>query len=215
MYFGAGDVQGQREALCDGSIHLPDETDYASVATTAGNRRPQKPARRPSSVYGPLSGDRTLANVDNHGWNIGWNESVRIVQMLAASGIDQEEGRRIGQAWNTAVAASAAPSTWMSQADIDLIKTGEDSVKKAAAMAYWNFYGQFAANVDAATKAAWGISDIPDSKPAGHTDAYDIADGPRAPGFLSVRPNPSTAGGGIEVRWGKDAESVSDWDTAV
>jgi len=208
LYPNLGDVLAQREFLTDGSIHLPVNTSFTEVATTAPIA---ENAAGPTAVfgYGPLGGERTLANIGLHGWDLAWQDSVHIVHFLAASGVNAEEGRRIGALWNTRKQAGAAEASWMDQDDIDLYKTGEDSVMKAAALAYWNYNGAFADNA-AAELATWGISDYATSKPTEYNQPYNTPDAPRPPGFISIRPN---AAGGIEVRWGKDAEGVGDHDT--
>jgi hypothetical protein len=213
-YFATGDVQGQREAMADGSISLPVNTNYADFPATAAVASENA---GPTSVtgYGAQNGDLTLANVPQQGWTIGWNESVRIVNMWAASGIDQETGRAIGAKWNQHIANADPVADYMSAADIATVQSGVDSVYKAAALAYWNYNGTWPPNVNADSLAKWGLSDHVAQKPAAYDQPYNLADGPRPPGFIMVRPRAAAFGGGIEVRWGTEAESVPNYDTGV
>ncbi len=210
-----GEVQLQREYLADGSIHLPTDTNYRDFASTAAIG---ENAKGPTSIagYGPLSGERSVANIGAHGWTIPFNESIRIVNMLAASGLDPETGRGLGAAYNERrLASPLVADGWQTQAEIDLYKTGEDSVRKAAALAYWNFNGEFAANVTATELAAWGISDHVLAKPAAYSEAFNAPDGPRSPGFLAMYARAEGDGGGIIVRWGAESESTPNHDTGV
>ena len=213
-YVSEGEVELQRELMADGSIHLPTDMNYRDFAATAavGDN-----AKGPTSVtgYGPLNAERTLANISSQGWTIPFNESVRIVNMLAASGIDAETGRVMGAAYNARRLAASPAAGWQTQEEIDLYKTGEDSVRKAAALAYWNFNGTFAANVTATELAAWGISDHVISKPALNDQAYNAPDGPRSPGFLAVYARADGDGGGIILRWGTESESTPNHDSGV
>jgi hypothetical protein len=162
--------------------------------------------------YGPMSGTRELANFALHGWDLAQSESVRFVQLMAAGGIDVDEASRIASAYREAAANSpTAPETWMSAADIALVQSGEDTVMKAAALAYWNFNGQFPANVTADMLNAWNIADYVASKPAGH-DVYDVPEAPRPPEFIFAH---AIADNWIQVVWGKAAETAPDHDTGV
>ena len=197
--------QEQRERLYVDSLQIPLNTSFRNVPALDELVADNKPI---SAIlgYGTRSG---TAAAD--GWDLGWEESVRIVQMVAAGGIDQEEGRRIGLSWIEAQRNNAAPSTWMSPADIALVQTGRDTAMKAAAMAYWNFYKTFPPNVTQADLASWGVADMVQTKPATYLE-FDVPDGPRPPGGLYVRGLPSE---GIEVRWTREAESSLDHDTGV
>ena len=207
------DVQDQRFYLTSGALQLPIGQSYRDYPMTeAISTDPTGPTA--ILGYGPLDGALSEVNMKNHGWDLGWQESVRIVQIMAAGGIDQEEGRRIGEAWNTARGASASPETWMSAADIALIQSGEDTARKAAALAYWNFHGEFPPNVDPGTLASWGIADYALEKPAAHHE-FDVPEAPRPPGFISTRAISIGEGGGVEVRWTREAEEAPDHDTGV
>lgn len=209
-YTKVGDVQAQREFMTDGSIHLPTNTSFTQFAATAAIA---DNAAGPTAVigYGRLGAERTLANINLQGWDLAFGDSIRITNMRACGGIDVEEARRIGRIWNEKKQASAPEAEWMSQADIDLVKSGRDTVMKAAALAYWNFNGEFPPNVTGTELAAWGISDFVTTKPAQY-GPYDAPDGPRPPSFISVRPVNRI---GIEVRWGTEPETDPDHDTKV
>ena len=162
--------------------------------------------------YGPMNGNMELANYANHGWDLAQNESIRFVQLMAGGGIDRDEASRIASAYREAeVNAPTNPDTWMSAADVALVQSGEDTVMKAAALAYWNFHGQFPPNVTSQTLSDWNIANYPMSKP-GVRPAYDVPEAPRPPDFIAVRP---VEGKGNEIRWGIAAESEPDYDTGV
>ena len=161
---------------------------------------------------GPVAGELNDDNVLNHGWDIPKGESVRVVQVYAGGGIDQEEGRRIGQAWAAASAASAAPDSWMSAEDQALFMTGEDTVRKALNLAYWNFFGEFSSGVTDAMLTEWGIPNYVKSKPAGQDEAYNVPETPRPPSGIWVT---APTSGGIKVAWGTEAEADPDFDTGV
>lgn len=214
-YFNLGDVEGQREIMCDGSIHLETGVSYRDHASTAAI---YDDLRGPTSVtgYGTLVGERNEANISNHGWTLGFGESVRIVNMIAASGLDPEIAReQIGAPYNARRLAGEPEASWQTQAEIDLYMTGMDSIYKAAAMAYWNFNGEFAANVSDADLEKWGLADHVKSKPAQYNQPYNAPDPPRAPGFIAVYPRAEGDGGGLVVRWGTEAESAPNADTGL
>lgn len=205
--------QDLREFLMDGALQMPIDQSFRTYAQTQALKDDANGATAVMG-YGVLGGDKTLslANVKTHGWDLAWLDSVRIVQVFAGGGIDAYEGQRIGQAWNAAKAAAAAADTWMSVADQALVQTGKDTVKKALALAYWNYYGSFAANVDAAAKTAWGISSYVASKPAAYNQPFNVPDAPRPPAYFSVK---ALAKGGIVVRWTRESEAAVDFDTKV
>ena len=162
--------------------------------------------------YGPRDGDLQLMNYANHGWDLGNGESIRFVQLMAGGGIDRDEASRIASAYRAAELASpTAPNTWMSADDITLIQSGEDTVLKAAALAYWNFNLEFPANVTSTMLENWNISDYPQAKPSGHL-TYDVPEAPRPPEFLFAW---AKADSYIQVVWGKAAETTPDHDTGV
>ena len=200
----------QRDRLCSGGWQMPDNTSFRACSVT--DTLPEYGQISAVLGYGPLAGALTAQNAASHGWDMGWGESVRIVQMIAAGGIDQEEARRIGNAWNVAIQASADPSTYMSAADVALVQTGRDTVMKAAALAYWNYWRQLPSNVTPTDLANWGIADLVTSKPTGRGE-YDVPDAPRPPGAIVVLPD--TTAGKVAVRWTREAESLTDHDTGV
>jgi hypothetical protein len=153
-----------------------------------------------------------VANVKSQGWDLAFNDSVRVVQVMAGGGIDAYEGQRIGQAWNAAKGAAAAADTWMSTADQTLVKTGMDTVSKALALAYWNFNGAFPANVTTAMKTAWGIANYVSPKPTAYNQPFNVPDPPRPPAYFSVK---ALAKGGIFVRFTRESEAAVDFDTKV
>ena len=206
--------QDQREYLADGISHMPVDEDYRDYSLTADVA---VSGSGPTAVlgYGPISGTitpGTLTDSKLHGWDLAPGEAVRIVQVFGAGGIDQEEARRIGAAWNTAKAASAAEATWMSAADQALVQTGIDTAMKAAALAYWNFYGELPANVSFVQLNKWGITNLVSAKPAAYNQPFNVPDPPRPPGKIHVGPKD---GHGIMVRFTTEAEGDVDFDTKV
>ncbi len=203
-------VNEQRDYAADGVLHAALDESYQSNAIYTGIRE-DGPGVTCALGFGPSGGTLEPGNERLHGWDIPPGEKVRIVLVIAAGGIDQEEGRRIGQYYADQSAASAPAADWMTAADQDLYFTGEDSVRKAMNMAYWNFHGSFASGVTQADKDKWGVSSYVSPKPSGR-GAFDVPEAPRPPGSINVRPS---ATGGVEVIWGREAETASDHDTQV
>ena len=214
-YVAVGDVVAQRELMCDGSIHLDTDVSFRDHPATAAV---YDNVRGPTSVigFGPVNGDRSPENIAAHGWTLAFGESVHIVNMWAASGVDAETAReQIGAPYNARRLASEPEASWQTQAEIDLYMTGLDSVNKAAALAYWNYNGEFAANVSADDLARWGLSDHVTMKPAEYDEPYNAPDPPRAPGFIATYARAEGDGGGIIVRWGTEAETTPNADTGL
>ena len=161
--------------------------------------------------YGTKEGDISLANFANHGWDLPFGNEVRIVQLYAGGGIDNEEAVRIASYYRAQETASAAYSDWMTAEDIALIQTGQDTAMKAAAMAYWNFNGQFPANVTADMLTAWNVADYVTSKPAAQDAEFNVPEAPRPPEFVFAYAMSNMN----QVVWGKAAESAPDHDTNV
>jgi len=207
--YSPASITEQREFLVGGDLQKPFGEKLADNPLTSGIRN-EDPGATTIMGYGPLNAEMTNANIKLQGWTLGWLDSVHIVQVLAGGGIDQEEGRRIGKLWNERKAAGAPANTWMGAADIALVKTGQDTVMKAAALAYWNYWGTFAPNVDAAKLAAWHLTGYATSKAAAYNQPYNVPEAPRPPGAIIVRPRTQ---GGIEVRWTRESESAVDFDT--
>ena len=206
--YSPADTREQREYMCSGELQMGLNESYR---TNPNTEFLTTMSQGPTAVmgFGPLAGEINYDNFRSHGWTMNPGESVHMLLVTASSGIDQELGRAIGQKWNQAKAANGVGD--MSAADIALIQTGRDSVMKAAAVAYWNINREFAPNVTGSELLKWNMLDTPTQKPADY-GPFDMVDGPRAPGFISVRPNPE---GGVEVRWGTEAEGTSDHDTDV
>jgi hypothetical protein len=160
--------------------------------------------------YGPLNGALTRGNFADHGWTLGFGESVRIVQTMAAGGLDMEAAQHIGQRW---IARRDANRTdLLTPEEIDLVLSGQDTVRKAMSLAYWNMNGQFPTNVTPDTLAKWGIASYETTKPAGR-DPFDVPDAPRPPANVAVMVNWYNRG--IQIRWGIEAETEPDFDTGV
>ena len=151
---------------------------------------------------------------------------MRIIEVVAAGGIDIEESRRIGEAWNAARDAGDPESSWMSAGDVSLYMTGKDTALKALNMAYWNYFGEFAPGVTGANLATWGVSDMVSPKPAAYNQSYNVPDPPQPPSYISVRtlagedlPQPdgtTSPSYGIEVRFTLESETnAGDHDTGV
>jgi hypothetical protein len=158
--------------------------------------------------YGPLNGALTPDNFADHGWTLGFGESVRIVQAMAAGGLDIEAAQQIGQRW---IAQHEGGSTGQfTPEEIVLILSGQDTVRKAMSMAYWNMNGEFPANVTPDTLAKWGIASYETTKPAGH-DPFDVPDAPRPPANVAVSAKQCR----IPVKWSTEAETEPDHDTGV
>jgi len=207
----------QRTMATSGQWQMPLEQSYRTYPPTMAVKD-EDPGPTALMGYGTVQNAITAgtalgaAEAKAQGWpTIGFGESVRIVLALCAGGIDVEESRRIGAAWVTAKAGAAAADTWMSAADQALVATGNDTALKAAALAYWNVHGEFAANVTATELAAWGIADYPMTKPAPYGE-FDVPDGPRPPGAISVSPKTDK---GVEIRWGMEAETALDQDLGI
>ncbi len=99
--------------------------------------------------------------------------------------------------------------------EIAAIRSGEDTVRKAVNLAYWNFHGEWAPTVDQAAKERWQIDTYRDDKPAGRGQ-FDVPDAPRPPASFSVRTRTvDVECGGIELRWSMEAETDPDFDTGV
>jgi len=208
------DPEDQRGFLVDGSIQLAIGESYRENLVTA-DIADENPGPTAVVGYGPLGGELDPDNIDLHGWTLGWEESVHLVQIMAGGALDQEEGRRIGQEWNSHIAAEDAPADWMSAADIALVQTAKDTALKAAALAWWNYYGDFADNVLPADLEAWGIGDML-AKPTEYNQPYNVPEAPRPPGAIYVTPDDrNPAGSAIEILWTREAESAADFDTKV
>jgi len=203
--------QEQRAYLAGGSLSLPIGQSYRTWPITADIATENE---GPTAFlgYGKLGAAVNEGNIKLQGWDIGWMDSIRIVQMMAGGAVDQEVGRAIGLKWVQHKANQDPPATWMSAEDIALVQTSKDTALKAAALAWWNFHGQFPANVTSADLAKWGISDMATSKPAAYNQPFNVPDAPRPPGYISVRPLKQ---GGIEVRWTREPESTPNFDTKV
>jgi len=200
----------QRELATMGTFQVPIGTDFhENPATQAIAAEDQGPTVLLGyGKKGTTSIDGLGTGPDDHGWDLAFGESVRIVQMVAGGGIDQEEARRITSTWIAKKADGDAADTWMSAADQALVQSGADTAMKAAALAAWNFSGALPAGID---KAALGIADVIDPKPAGHGE-FDVPEAPRPPAGIYVR---SISDWGMEVRWTTEAEAAADFDTDV
>lgn len=206
--------QEQREFLADGISQMPIDQDYRDYDLT---KDIAVSSTGPTVVlgYGPRGAvvtPGTASDADVHGWDLAPDDAVRIVQVMAMGGIEREEGRRIGNLWNTRKQAGAAEATWMDEDDQVLAQSGVDTAKKAAALAWWNYHGSFAANVTADMKTDWGIGDMVDVKPAAYAQQYNVPDAPRPPAAIRVSP---VDGSGIIVQWTKEAEAEGDFDTGT
>jgi hypothetical protein len=203
-------VKEQRELVTFGTYNLPLNTSYRDFIPTAGVAMEVQGNATAILAYGTRNGEFFNDN-ETHGWDLSFGESVRIVQVVAAGGIDQEEGRRIGTLWTQHMESGDDPATWMSAEDQALVVTGRDTALKAAALAYWNYHGSFAVNVTSSDLFRWRIPDMVQAKPAGH-GSYDVPDAPRPPGHIRVR---TAEGWGIEVAWGTQPEYSGNHDTGV
>jgi hypothetical protein len=204
-------IQDQRDDMTAGALQIDYNEQYTDNPVYTGIQDVVNgPGPTGIMGYGPVNATPlSAANSNSEGWTIPFGDSVKIVQVLAGGAIDKEEGRRIGTTWAAQKAASADPSTFMSAADIALVKTGADTTKKAANMAYWNYYGQFPADVTADTLAKWGVSGYAMSKPSAYDQPYNAPDAPRPPGWIYVKGNGTD---GIEIYFGKEAETANNFD---
>ena len=203
------------EFVASGDFQMADDTDLRDdswsgqwVNPTTGDG-----ATGPTMLagHGPLNGDLVFDNVDKHGWNLAFGESVRIVQVYGGGSIDRNAAQEIGANWTEKANAEADPATWYREGDVELLASAEDTVRKAANMAWWNFYGEFPPAADAAALASWGVSDYATAKPAGKGE-WDVPEAPRAPANVSYRSRAEADGGGIEIRWSKESLEP-DFDT--
>jgi hypothetical protein len=218
------DAERSRQLLACGTFQPPLNTDYKDYIPTAAIAA-EDPGPTAVIGYGPLDGGEIgETSWADHGWDIPFGESVRIVQMVAAGGLDQEEARRIGSNWILRVSgqqvgvsrdyakpAQVDPDGWMGPGETALVQSGRDTAMKAAALAYWNFHGTLPDNVTPEMLTSWGIADLINPKPVGHGE-FDVPDAPRSPGGIYVQ---SLNLDGIEVRWTMEAETAPDHDTGV
>jgi hypothetical protein len=162
--------------------------------------------------YGPAAGDfmTNTSLFGTNGWDLGFNESVRIVQIMAAGGLDRASAQTIGKAWGERKDASA--TELLTAEEIVLIASGKDTVEKAMNMAYWNVNGAFPAGVDAAKLAAWGVADYATTKP-GRYGELDVPEAPRPPANVSVRVRGLNSG--IGIRFSTEAELEPDGDVGI
>jgi len=161
-------------------------------------------------VNAPLS----FANIGAQGWTLGWQDSLRIVQVVAAGGLDRNWAQVIGKAWDERRVTNPT-GDWFTPEETLAIKSGEDTVRKAVNLAYWNFHGQWAPTVDQAAKDSWQIPSYRADKPAGR-EAFDVPDAPRPPAAIAVRARMVDWGMGYnELRWSTEAETDPDHDTGV
>jgi hypothetical protein len=201
----------QRDLLTRGIFQLPLNTDYKDFTPTAAIVD-EDPGPTAVIGYGPLDGGEiTETNWADHGWDIPFGESVRIVQMVAAGGLDQEEARRIGKTWVENRVGEIPADQWMSQTDQWLVKSGRDTVMKAAALAQWNFNGALPSHITSEDKPHLNLTDVIDPKPAGHFK-FDVPDAPRPPGYVGVYVDDRKH---IIVRWTREPETTRDHDTGV
>jgi hypothetical protein len=217
--YSPADAEGQFDYMTSGDYQLALDTEMRDDVFAAQWADPTTSDGATSGTalmgYGPAPDGVDYDHRMTQGWTLGFNDAVRIVQVLAAGGLDKDAAQVIGKAWNERLAASAA--ALFTAEEIALIQSGEDSVQKAVQLAYWNFNGSFASVVTPADMTAWGISNYVASKPAGHDAEFDVPDAPRPPAAIAIRAraNDANEGGGIEVRWSEEAEADPDHDTGV
>jgi hypothetical protein len=205
-YFEAGPEE-QRSAITSG--------DYQSGinADIRGDPRTRDYTTSELSVtallgYGPLNGAFTPDNFADHGWTLGFGESVRIVQVMAAGGLDIEAARQIGLRWNER--RDGGSIDLLTPEETAMILSGQDTVRKAMNMAYWNMRGEFPATVTSDTLAKWGIPSYKTMKYAGR-DPFDVPEAPRPPGYMKA----TQYGSCIALQWGRDADLEPDHDSGV
>jgi len=209
------DAQQQLEWMTDGTLHQPLGTRYQDTGAYDVVQSASA-AAGPTAIlgFGTLAGDiDNPTNLGKHGWTLGPMDSMHVVMLLACSGLDYEVARGVGARWAQRKSANPSnPSLWMSADDIALVKTGFDSSMKAAALAWYNYYGSFASNVTQDSLNKWGLGYMSPSwhKPAQY-GKFNVPDGPRPPEFLAVT-RVTSPHAGIEVRWGTAAETATDQD---
>ena len=216
--YSPASAEAQREIAISGDYALPADMDYRDDALSGqwGDPNTGDGATGGTMVasYGPLNAALSFANMGDQGWDLGWEESVRVVQVIAGGGLDRNSAQVIGKAWNERRVANPT-GDWFTADEIAAIATGEDTVRKAVNLAYWAFNGEFAANVTQGMKDAWGIGTYAAAKPAGYGE-FDVPDAPRAPGAISARARAvDTEGGGVALRFSTEAETDLDHDTDV
>jgi hypothetical protein len=159
--------------------------------------------------YGPLNGVLAPDKFSDHGWTLGFGESVRIVQVMAAGGLDKETAQYIGHAWN-ARREEGVSEDLLTPEETALVLSGEDTVRKAMNMAYWNMHGQFPSTVTPDTLAKWGVPSYETTKPVGH-DPFDVPDAPRPPRSFYCY----VSGVCPVLIWSTEAETEPNHDTGV
>jgi hypothetical protein len=217
------DPENQRNWIAAGEHQIPLDIDQRSIPYTAQWTDPATSEATGGTMilgYGAVNADIDPAhpeNMDQQGWTLGFNESVNIVQVVAGGGVSFNRAGEIGSSWLEHDNNSDPGETWFTADEITEIKSGQDTVRKAVNLAYWNYYGSWATAADGKL-ADWGIGDYAASKPAGHDAKYDVPDAPRPPANFSARARTSGTGdanGGIALRWSTEAESAPDFDTGV
>ena len=208
----------QRAYIASGEQQLPTDTDYRDdpIAGQWADPATGEGATGGTMLlgYGPLNATMSYANIGAQGWTLGWQDSLRIVQVIAAGGLDRNWAQVIGKEWNER-RIDDPTGDWFAPDEIAAIKSGEDTVRKAVNLAYWNFHGEWAPDVDQTAKERWGIGGYLGGKPGGR-GPFDVPDAPRPPANFSVRTRAvDVECGGIELRWSTEAESDPDFDTGV
>ena len=211
-------AEGMREIAISGDYALAVDLDYRDDQLSGqwGDPNTGDGATGGTMVvtYGPLNAPLTYGNMNDQGWDMGWEESVRVVQVIAAGGLDRNAAQVIGKAWNERRTTDPT-GDWFTADEIAAIATGEDTVRKAVNLAYWAFNGEFAANVTQDMKDAWGIGSYVATKPVAYGQ-FDVPDAPRAPAIMSARARATdTEGGGVALRFSTEAETDLDHDTDV
>jgi hypothetical protein len=220
-------MEMQRLHATGGKWHMPLDTeigDHEPTSAISGSHR------GPTLIqtYGPSTGELSPDTFAENGWTLAPGDSVRIVMVVAAGGIDLEQSRRIGKRWNSLRAAGEPADSLMSADDAALYHTGRDTVIKAFNMAYWNWHGEFAPGVTRDDLARWGVEEMAPSKPMRYRQPYNVPDPPRPPEQVSVRGiRAARASGrllgaellgdhGIEIRFTMESEGdPDDADTGV
>jgi len=220
------DPESQRALIASGDLQMPMDQDYRDDPQSGQWADPNTGDGAQGGTmllgYGPLNAPLSPANMSAQGWTLGWQESVRTVQMMAGGGLNRDLAQAIGQNW--AERRTSDPmGNWLSPYETELIQSGEDTVRKAANLAYWNFHGEFPPVVTGSHLQSWHMANHVTAKPAGYGE-FNVPDAPRPPAQVAVQgamapmqtgdlaePNPEH----LEICWTTEAESDHDHDTGV
>jgi len=159
------------------------------------------PRRQPE---GPI---QTLVNLPTayQGWHwstFPYNSKGRAIMVVAAGGISAQLSQPMARTMISRLQTGVTPV--QTPAEIALIQTGKDSVKRTVDRAFWNIYG-YDPNPPGGVKR-W------EDKPAAYKMAMNVPDGPRPPACAWM----VSGDGAVNLTWTPVADAdKKDPDTGV